>query len=370
MVQPGFLKPRRPTRRLTIGGVAIGGGAPVSVQSMTTTPTLDVAATLAQIGRLADAGCDLVRVTVPDPAAAAALADLVRAAPLPIIADIHFDHTLALAALAAGVAGLRLNPGNIGGRERVREVARAARERNVPIRIGVNGGSLEPGLRQRVAAALPVDRDAALAAALVESALRQAGWLEAEGVTAIKISLKASSVPATVMAYRLIAPRCDYPLHLGVTEAGTVLSGSIKSALGIGILLAEGIGDTIRVSLAGPPEAEIPVARRILADLGLRHDLPEVVACPTCGRTTLEVAALALQLEAHLARARGPLKVAVMGCAVNGPGEARDADYAICGAGAGEVGLLFAGGKMAGQAPVAELLDRLLDRLRADGRLS
>ncbi|HNW91689.1 MAG TPA: flavodoxin-dependent (E)-4-hydroxy-3-methylbut-2-enyl-diphosphate synthase [bacterium] len=352
-----FLKPRHATRQLSVGGVTIGGGAPVRVQSMTNTATADAAATRAQIARLADAGCELARVAVPDAAAAAALPAILRDSPVPVIADIHFDYQLALAAIDAGIHGLRLNPGNIGGAERVRAVAQRARAAGVPIRIGVNAGSLEKQLQQEIDAAPRAQHDALLAQALVDSALRQAALLEAEGVTQIKISLKASSVPVTVLAYRALAARCDYPLHIGITEAGTVATGSVKSAVGLGILLSEGLGDTLRVSLSGPPEDEPVVARQILKFLGLRTDMPEVIACPTCARTGIAVAALARAVEEQLRGVRVPLTVAVMGCVVNGPGEARHADVGICG-GAGQ-GVLFRKGEIVRTMPETELLAAL-----------
>jgi len=330
---------------------------------MTNTRTADAGATLAQIERLAAAGCEIVRVTVNDSAAADALPEIVAASPLPVVADIHFDHRLALSSLKAGVHGLRINPGNIGDREKVREVAAAVCEHRVPIRIGVNAGSLEKRLRERVEQADSDAHDTELAAALVESALTQARLLEDEGVAAIKVSLKASSVRATVLAYRSMAAQSDYPLHLGVTEAGTLLTGSIKSALGIGILLAEGIGDTLRVSLSAPPEEEVLVARRLLQFLGIRRSLPEVISCPTCGRSEIAVAKLAEEVERRLSSCLQPLTVAVMGCVVNGPGEAAAADFGICGS-KGK-GVLFRKGKVLRTVAEDELLDVLFTEIQS-----
>jgi (E)-4-hydroxy-3-methylbut-2-enyl-diphosphate synthase len=322
---------------------------------MTNTRTEDAAATLAQIGRLAESGCDIVRVAVPGREAAAALAEIVAGSTLPVVADIHFDHRLALAAAEAGAHGLRLNPGNIGGRERAAEVAAAAKARGIPIRIGVNSGSLEPDI---------LERDGRpTAAGMVESALRHAEILEAAGFRDIVLSLKASDVPTTVEANRLAAARCDLPLHLGVTEAGTVSSGAVRSAVGIGVLLAEGIGDTIRVSLAGPPEEEVRVGRTILSALGLRRFGVTVIACPTCGRTEIDVQGIAERVEAETASLRADLVVAVMGCAVNGPGEAREADVGIAGGGANAV--LFRKGERVGVIEGTLLIERLLSEVRA-----
>jgi len=333
----------------------VGGGAPIPVQSMTNTRTEDAGATLGQIRRLADAGCDIARVAVPNRAAAAALREIVAGSPLPVVADIHFDHRLALAAAEAGVHGLRLNPGNIGGRERVAEVAAAARERGIPIRVGVNAGSLEKDI---------LERDGhPTAGGLVESAMRHAAMLEAEGFRDIVLSLKASDVLATVEANRAAAARCDYPLHLGVTEAGTLAAGAVRSAVGIGVLLAQGIGDTVRVSLAGPPEEEVRVGRLILASLGLRRPGVTVIACPTCGRTEIDVQGIAEHVEAETAGIRADLLVAVMGCAVNGPGEAREADVGIAGGGTGAV--LFRKGERAGTIETTMMVERLLAEVKA-----
>ena len=344
------LELRRPTRRIVVGGVPIGGGAPVVVQSMTNTDTRDWRATVNQIKRLEDEGCELVRVAVPDETAVEQLPSIRKAIRIPLIADIHFDYRLALDALRAGVDGLRLNPGNIGGPDKVRKVVEMARERAVPIRIGVNGGSLEKDLLARYGHPTPE--------AMVESALRHIRILEDLEFDLIKVSLKSSDVLHTVASYRLLSSKVDYPLHLGVTEAGTLVDGTIKSALGIGILLFEGIGDTIRVSLTKDPEEEIPVAYGILRSLKLRERGVELVSCPTCGRTEIDLIGLAEKVERILRRVRTPLRVAVMGCVVNGPGEAREADVGI--AGGRGTGLLFSKGGRLEKVPEAELIPRLL----------
>ena len=344
---------RRKTRQLTLGNLKIGGDAPITVQSMTNTRTDDVPATLAQINRLKEAGCDIIRCAVPDMAAALALQDIVAQSPLPVIADIHFDYKLALQAIASGVDGLRLNPGNIGSREKVEAVVAAARPRNIPIRIGVNAGSLPKDLLEKYGHPT--------ANALVEAAWRHVHILEELDYRNVKISLKCHDVPLTLAAYRLMASQCDYPLHLGVTEAGTVNSGIIKSAVGIGALLAEGIGDTIRVSLTGDPVNEVKVAFNILKALGLREYGPTLVSCPTCGRTRVNLEKLALTVEKRLAEIKEPITVAVMGCVVNGPGEARSADIGIAG-GIGE-GLLIKKGEIIKKVPEHELLSVLREEL-------
>jgi len=321
---------RRKTRRILVGGAAVGGGEPIVVQSMTKTDTRDVRATVAQIRRLEKAGAEIVRLAVPDAAAARALRDIKPRAGVPLIADIHFDHRLALAALEAGVDGLRLNPGTIGGAAKVREVARAAGERGVAIRVGVNSGSLEKDLLAR--------HGGATAGAMVESALRHVRLLEDCGFCLIKISLKASDIRRTVEAYRLLAGKVDYPFHAGITEAGRLLAGSVKSAAGLALLLAEGLADTIRVSLTAPPEREVAAARQILRDLGLRRDGVNFVSCPTCGRTEIDMIDIAVRVERAVAGLMAPLTVAVMGCMVNGPGEAREADIGLaCGRGNGVI---------------------------------
>jgi (E)-4-hydroxy-3-methylbut-2-enyl-diphosphate synthase len=342
---------KKKTRRISVGDVAVGGGAPVSVQSMTNTDTADVDATVAQIGRLAKAGCEIVRVAVPGDEAARALAAIKRAIEIPLIADIHFRHELALAAIEAGVDGLRINPGNIGSRERVAEVASAAKARGIPIRIGVNAGSLEADLRERYGHPTPE--------ALVESALRHVRLLEDVDFYDIKISVKASGVADTIASYRLLSEKVEYPLHVGVTEAGTLLSGAIKSALGIGTLLSEGIGDTIRVSLTADPVKEVLAGFEILANLGLRErPFVEIVSCPTCGRLQYDLEGLVARIERRLEGVPGPLKVAVMGCAVNGPGEAREADVGVAG-GAGK-GAIIREGKIVRTVPEKDLEDELM----------
>lgn len=346
---------RRKTRQIHIGSIAVGGDAPISIQSMTNTPTGDADATIDQISRLTKAGCDIVRVTVPDQEALEALPRILRQIKLPLIADIHFDYRLALGAIEAGVQGLRLNPGNIGGKERVREVAKAAGERGIPIRIGVNAGSLEKNLLAKYGHAVPQ--------AMVESALSHIRMLEEVNFFNIKVSLKASSVPVMMDAYKLLAQHSDYPFHVGVTEAGTVRRGSIKSAVGIGALLAQGIGDTIRVSLTADPVEEVFVAREILRALGLRKEGIDFISCPTCGRTKIDLVKIAGEVEDRLSGYRiiKPITVAVMGCVVNGPGEAREADFGIAG-GTGE-GLLFSKGEVIAKLPEDQLVDRLVEEV-------
>ncbi len=346
---------RRLSRPVRVGPVTVGGGAPVSVQSMTNTDTRSVADTLAQIRALAGAGCEIVRVAVPDADAAAAVAAICRDSPLPVIADVHFDHRLAVASVEAGAAGLRINPGNIGPRWKVEEVVRAARERAVPIRIGVNAGSLEREVLRRHGGPTPE--------ALAESALGHIRILEDLGYPEIKVSLKGSQVPQTVRAYQAVAGRCPYPLHVGITEAGTVLRGAVKSAAGLGILFWLGLGDTVRVSLTGDPVDEVRVAYWILRAVGLRRRGVEVISCPTCGRTRVGLVALAEAVEARLAGVIEPLTVAVMGCEVNGPGEAREADFGIaCGRG---TGLVFRGGKTVRKVAEPELVDALVAEVEA-----
>jgi (E)-4-hydroxy-3-methylbut-2-enyl-diphosphate synthase len=320
--------PRRKTKQIRIGGVPVGGGAPVVVQSMTKTLTHQVARTVAQIERLEKEGAEIVRLAVPDERAAEALKAIRRRVTVPLIADIHFDHRLALAALRAGVDGLRLNPGTIGSKAKVKEVVKAALERRVPIRIGVNAGSLEKDILAR--------HGEASAAAMVDSALGHVRLLESLGFDLIKISLKASDVARTVAASRLLAEKIDYPFHSGITESGSLLSGSVKSAVGLGILLAEGLADTIRVSLTAPPEEEVRVAYWILRSLGLGGSGIDFVSCPTCGRVEVDLMRIAPEVERRLSAVRAPLTVALMGCMVNGPGEAKEADVGIaCGRGAG-----------------------------------
>ncbi|MFA5204549.1 MAG: flavodoxin-dependent (E)-4-hydroxy-3-methylbut-2-enyl-diphosphate synthase [Lentisphaeria bacterium] len=351
----------RTTRQILIGRVPVGGGAPVSVQTMTTTDTRDAAATLVQIRAVAAAGCDIVRVAVPDAAAIDGLKTIAAASPLPVVADIHFDRRLALAAIAAGAHGIRVNPGNLGGRPALREVGRAAAARNVAVRVGVNGGSLEARFRAKGAKG---DDAAALAA----SALDACAVLDAVGCRQVKVSLKSSSVPATVDACRVFAGQCDYPLHLGVTEAGPPSVGIIKSAVALGCLLLEGIGDTLRVSLTAPPVEEVRAGLRILEACGHRQARPELISCPTCGRTEIDLFHLVAEVEAELERLRRAGrppnlgKIAIMGCVVNGPGEARDADLGLAG-GPGK-GVIFRRGEVIGSWPEAELLPAFLNLLR------
>ncbi len=344
---------RRKTRQIQVGKVKIGSDAPISVQSMTNTRTDDAAATLRQIGELAAAGCEIIRCAVPDMAAAEGIKRIVSESPIPVIADIHFDYKLALAAIDAGVNGLRLNPGNIGGNDRVAAVVEAAKKRNIPIRIGVNAGSLPKDLLEKYGHPT--------AEALVEAAWRHIHILEDMDYRNIKVSLKAHDVPLTIAAYRLLASQCDYPLHVGITEAGTVNSGIIKSAVGIGTLLAEGIGDTIRVSLTGDPVREVKVAYDILKALGLREYGPTLISCPTCGRTKINLEKLALEVERRLANISEPITVAVMGCVVNGPGEAREADVGIAG-GINE-GLIFRKGVILKKVPEECIIDELFNEI-------
>ena len=338
------------TRKLNVGGVPLGGGAPVTIQSMTNTPTHDVEATLAQIRALAAAGCQIVRVAVPDMAAAKAVGTLKAGSPVPLVADIHFDYRLALEAAEQGIDKIRINPGNIGAPERVEAVAKVCKERHIPIRVGVNGGSLEKDLSGKYGGPTPE--------AMVESALGHIRLLEQYGFEDICVSLKASSVPVTMRAYQLMAERYDYPLHLGVTEAGTREIGELKAAAGIGGLLALGIGDTLRVSLTADPVEEVYAAQRILKAVGLRREGPELIACPTCGRTQIDLISMVHQVEELLKDVDKSITVAVMGCIVNGPGEARHADVGIAG-GKGE-GVLFKCGEIVARVPEEELVPGLM----------
>ena len=346
---------RRMTRQIHIGPIAIGGGAPVSVQSMTNTKTTDTIATVAQIRALAKAGCDIVRLAVPDMEAAQNLGNIISKAGVPLVADIHFDYRLALEAIRQGIAALRLNPGNIGGEENVRAVVRAAKEKHIPIRIGVNAGSLDKKLLEKYGELT--------AEALGESAMQHVRILEAMDFHDMKISLKAHDVPLTLEAYRLMSKTVDYPLHLGITEAGTVRTGIIKSAVGIGALLAEGIGDTFRISLTGDPVVEVRAAREILKSLRLRDYGPTLISCPTCGRTSIDLPAIAEQVEKKLVGIEKPIQVAVMGCVVNGPGEARGADVGIAG-GNGE-GLVFRKGEIIRKVPEEILVEELFKEIDA-----
>jgi (E)-4-hydroxy-3-methylbut-2-enyl-diphosphate synthase len=342
------LNARRKSRQIKLGAVPIGGDAPITVQTMATTDTRDFERTADQLRQLQAAGADIIRVAVPDMDAAVNLGALQKAIKVPLVADIHFDFNLAMEALRQGVQGIRLNPGNIGGQAKVREVAKLARERQVPIRVGVNAGSLEKRLLAKYGRATPE--------AMVESAVDEVHWLEDENFFDIKISLKASDVPTAVRAYRLAATAFDYPLHLGITEAGTLQSGSVKSAAGLGILLAEGIGDTIRISLAADPIEEVRVGIHLLKSLGLRHGGLTFVACPTCGRCSVDMIPVAERVEKRLnvIKGGGEVHVAVMGCEVNGPGEAKEADIGIA-YGHNGVGLLFKKGKIVKRMKADEL---------------
>lgn len=337
------------TKQIMVGGVPIGGGAPVTIQSMTNTRTDDVEATLHQIRTLAAAGCEIVRVAVPDMAAAKAVGKIKEGSPIPVVVDIHFDYKLALEAIAAGADKVRINPGNIGGADHVKAVAQACARRGVPIRIGVNGGSLEKPLLAKYGGVCPE--------AMVESAFGHIRLLNQFDFDDICVSLKSSSVPMTMKAYQLMNQASDYPLHIGVTEAGTVRMGTLKSAVGIGGLLALGIGDTMRVSLSADPVEEVYAAKEILKAAGVRKEGAELVSCPTCGRTRIDLIALANEVEERLKTVDKPITVAVMGCVVNGPGEASAADCGIAG-GVGE-GLLFKKGQIVKKVPQERLVEEL-----------
>ena len=346
---------RRISRQVRIGSCLIGGGAPIAVQSMTNTKTEDAAATVCQILALEEAGCEIVRVTVPTPEAALALEEIKPQIHIPLVADIHFDYRLAIAAMDHGADKVRINPGNIGSEAGVRAVVERAAKDGIPLRVGVNSGSLEKKYIEKYGGVT--------AEGLAESALGQAALIEAFGYENLVISIKSSRVPMSIRAHEIIAERCDYPLHVGITEAGTVQSGSIKSAVGLGAILSRGIGDTVRVSLTGDPVEEIRVARQILRDLGLRKEGIEVISCPTCGRTSIDLIPLANAVEKMVQPyAHKNLTVAVMGCVVNGPGEAREADLGIAG-GKGE-GFLFRKGEILCRLPESELLTALEEELR------
>ena len=346
---------RKMTKQVMVGDVPVGGGAPISIQSMTTTKTWDVEASLAEIHRLEEAGCQIIRVTVPDEASAKALPDIKREMSVPLVADIHFNYRMALKALEAGVDKIRINPGNIGKPERVRAVLDGCKERGVPIRIGVNAGSLEREFLEKYGYPTPE--------AMVESATKHVAICEENDFTDIIVSLKASDVPLMMAAYRLFASHFNYPLHLGVTEAGTYRSGSIKSAIGLGALLADGIGDTIRISLADDPVKEVKVAREILKSLDLASGGVTIIACPTCGRLEVDLIRIANEVEDRVDLIRKPLKVAIMGCAVNGPGESRSADLGVaCGK---HEALLFKDGKAVEKIPEADVVERLVAEIEA-----
>ena len=344
---------RKPTRKIRAGSIYIGGDAAISVQSMTNTDTRDAAATIAQIRRLEEAGCDIVRVAVPDSEAAEAVKAIKRAASIPVVADIHFDYRLALECIKNGVDKIRLNPGNIGGRDRVRKVVEAARTAEIPIRIGVNSGSVEKHILDKYNGVTPQG--------MVESALGHAEILEDLGFEEIAFSIKASSVTQTIAAYRLMSQKSQYPLHIGVTESGTLFRGTVKSSVGLGCLLSEGIGDTLRVSLTGDPVEEVKVGREILKALGIDKGGLELVSCPTCGRCQIDLVKIAEMLDDRLKNVKKNIKIAVMGCAVNGPGEAREADIGIAG-GKGEA-LLFRKGEIIRKIPQDRIVEELLKEI-------
>ena len=344
----------RKTRQIMVGNVAVGDGAKISVQSMTNTDTRDVKATVAQIKRLEDANCEIVRVAAPDNDAAIALGKIKEQAKIPIIADIHFDYRLAVTAIKQGVDGLRINPGNIGDRWKVEEVVKAASEKKIPIRIGVNAGSLEKELLMKYGG--PTSE------AMAESALGHISILEDLNYHELKVSLKASSVPLTVEAYRILAEKVDYPFHVGISEAGTRWRGTIKSAVGLGVLLYDGIGDTVRVSLTDDPVEEVKAAYEILKALKLRDAGPEFVSCPTCSRCEIDLIGIAKEVEQQLADMKKPLTIAVMGCEVNGPGEAREADIGL--AGGGGVGLIFRKGEIVRKVKEEEMKDALIEEAK------
>ncbi len=347
---------RRTTRQIHVGEVAIGGGAPIPVQSMTNTDTADVEATVAQIHRLEEAGCELIRVAVPDLEAARAIRAIRDRIRIPLIADIHFDSRLAVAAVEHGVQAIRINPGNLGGPDKLQRVVDAARAHTVPIRVGVNSGSIERPLLKEYGYPTPERPDA-----LIESALRNVRLLEEQGFFEIKISIKSSDTLTTIAGYRQLADRTDYPLHIGVTEAGGLIAGTVKSSVALGILLFEGIGDTFRISLTRDPVEEVRVGYELLRSLRIRERGPEMISCPTCGRTRIDLFPLAEEVERHLQTMETNLKVAVMGCVVNGPGEAREADIGI--AGGHGVGIIFKKGEVFRKVSEAELLPVFLEEL-------
>jgi (E)-4-hydroxy-3-methylbut-2-enyl-diphosphate synthase len=345
---------RRKTHQIVLGSVKIGGDAPVSVQSMTKTDTRDIPKTVAQIRRLERAGCEIIRVAVVDEEAARAIGEIKKKIHIPLIADIHFHHSLAIEALRAGADGLRINPGNIGGKDRLKAIVLEAKSRSVPIRIGVNAGSLERDLLARFGGVTP--------GAMVESALRSIDWIEGLGFNLLKVSLKASDVPRTLEAYRLFSTRSDYPLHVGITEAGRGLGAVVKSSIGIGFLLAEGIGDTLRVSLTGDPVEEVHAGHEILRALRIRLRGVEIISCPTCGRCEVDISQIVSKVEKGVQKVTAPLTVAVMGCVVNGPGEAKEADLGI--AGGRRTGVLFRKGKIVAKVKEKDFVKVLLDEIR------
>jgi (E)-4-hydroxy-3-methylbut-2-enyl-diphosphate synthase len=347
------IKKRRKTKQILVGSVAIGGDSPIAIQSMTKTDTRDVQATLRQIRALYKVGCEIIRVAVPDNDAAIALGKIIKSSPMPVIADIHFDWRLALESLKQGVHGLRVNPGNLGARWKLAEVVAALKDTGVPVRVGVNAGSLEKDLLKKYGHPAPE--------ALVESAARNLAILDELGYSNVKVSLKASGVPATVAAYRLFSKKYRFPLHVGISEAGPEFQGIIKSSVGLGMLFAEGIGDTVRVSLTAQPQIEVRTAWEILKSLGLRERGVNIISCPTCGRTCVDMKSLVKEAEKRLKHIKDPITVAVMGCAVNGPGEAREADFGIA-SGHGE-GMVFKKGKVVARVPEDKLIDRLMEEI-------
>jgi (E)-4-hydroxy-3-methylbut-2-enyl-diphosphate synthase len=353
-IEMPFSENRKKTHQIHVGDIPIGGDAPIAVQSMTNTDTRDVSATVHQIDRLSEAGCEIVRLAIPDEEAVTAFGVIRKKVSVPLIADIHFDHRLALGVLEAGADGLRINPGNIGTQKAVEKVVRAAREREAPIRIGVNGGSLHRDILAKYGGPTPQ--------AMVESAMEHIRFLESMDFGLMKISLKSSHVKNTIRAYELLSERVDYPLHLGVTEAGGLIAGTVKSSIGIGYLLAEGIGDTFRVSLTRDPVEEVRVAYEILRSLELRSRGPEIISCPTCGRCEINLFSLVEQVEKALSGMTASPKIAIMGCVVNGPGEAREADVGIAG-GRGQ-GILFKKGQVVRKVPENQLAEVLIQEVR------
>ncbi|MDX8395612.1 MAG: flavodoxin-dependent (E)-4-hydroxy-3-methylbut-2-enyl-diphosphate synthase [Mariprofundaceae bacterium] len=352
-MRDSIVKPRRKTRKVMVGDVGVGGDAPIAVQSMTNTLTTDIDATVVQVQRLQDAGVDIVRISVPDSDSAAAMPEILNQTDVPIIADIHFSYKMALESLDAGVHGLRLNPGNIGGRDRVERVVKAAAERNVSIRIGVNAGSLEKDLNEKYGEPC--------ADAMVESALGHIRILEDMNFNDIKVSLKASNIPMTVAAYRKLADQVDYPFHLGITESGSLFGGTVKSSVGLGLILADGIGDTIRVSLAAVPEEEVKVGFEILKGLGLRHRGVNLIACPSCARQKFDVIETVATIEKRLAHIHENIDVAVIGCVVNGPGEAKEAALGITGG--YPVHMLYRDGEKAEKVRTEAMIDQLVEEV-------
>ncbi len=330
-----MIQERKRTKQVRVGSIIIGGDAPISVQSMTKTDTRDVRSTVRQIKKLEEIGCEIVRCAVPDRQAAEALARIKKNISIPLVADIHFDHRLAIISMMSGVDKLRINPGNIGQKDHIEEVVRVARERGIPIRIGVNSGSLERDILKKYGGVSPK--------AMVESALKHIGILESLDFDMIVLSIKASDIERTVESYRLLSERVSYPLHIGITEAGSSFSGAIRSSIGIGILLSEGIGDTLRVSITGEPAEEVRIGREILASMGLRKDGAVIISCPVCGRCEIDMSSIAARIEKALAHIRAPVRIAIMGCAVNGPGEAIEADLGIAGGKGGA--LIYRSGK-------------------------